>query len=82
MQLAAHFDVVRRITIDHAGVALVNYGGPVVDDDRIDARFQRLYRDEIGPYWPAGRRLVDSDCAGIDSRSPGGGVRAFIREHF
>lgn len=64
--LPAFYAEVRRITIDRAVVALVSYGVPVVDDDRIDARFQRFYRDEIGPYWPPERRLVDSGYADID----------------
>jgi ubiquinone/menaquinone biosynthesis C-methylase UbiE len=34
--------------------------GPSVLDPELDARFQRFYTQEIGPYWPAERRLVDS----------------------
>ncbi|MDH6283175.1 class I SAM-dependent methyltransferase [Prescottella agglutinans] len=64
--LPAFYREVRRITVDHAVVALISYGVLGFDHDRIDARFQRFYRDEIGPYWPAERRLVDSGYADID----------------
>ena len=46
-------------------LALISYG--VLElDPLLDGRFQRFYRDEIGPYWPAERKLVDSGYATID----------------
>lgn len=63
-QLPLFFDEVRRIATRRAVVALLSYGVMALDDD-LDARFQRFYRDEIGPFWPAQRRLVDSGYADI-----------------
>ncbi len=54
----------RRIGAPHAALALVSYGVPRMDED-LGPRFSRFYRDEIGPYWPAERRLVDSGYADL-----------------
>jgi ubiquinone/menaquinone biosynthesis C-methylase UbiE len=57
--LPAFYAEVRRIAADRAVVALISYG--VLDLDRVfQERFSRFYRDEIGPYWPPKRQLVDS----------------------
>jgi len=66
--LPAFYREVRRVAAPGAVLALVSYGvltlgGP---GTAFDARFQRFYRDQIGPYWPPERRLVDSGYAGID----------------
>ena len=50
---------VRRVARDGAAVALVSYGVLWLDG-LAGERFMRFYRDEIGPYWPPERRLVDS----------------------
>lgn len=48
-----------------ARIALVSYGAPELEPELND-RFQRFYRDEIGPYWPAERALVDSGYATVE----------------
>lgn len=55
----------RRIAVPGAVLALITYGTPKCDAV-IDARFQAFYRDEIGPYWPPERRLVETGYADID----------------
>lgn len=54
----------RRIAAPHAVLALVSYGVLRLDEE-LDARFNRFYWDEIGPYWPAERKLVDSGYADL-----------------
>lgn len=56
---------VRRVATPGARVALVSYGAPELEPD-LDDRFQHFYRDEIGPYWPPERALVDSGYATMD----------------
>src|SRR5690606_20541083 len=56
------YDEVRRIGAPHATLALVSYGVLCLDDE-LGARFSRFYWQEIGPYWPAERKLVDSGYA-------------------
>ena len=63
--LPAFYREVRRIGRAGAVLALVSYGVPRMDE-ALDARFQTFYRDEIGPYWPPQRLLVDSGYATID----------------
>src|SRR3546814_16214895 len=47
------------------GLALISYG--VLDrEPALNERFQRFYWDEIGPYWPPERNLVDTGYATID----------------
>jgi SAM-dependent methyltransferase len=69
---AAHwFDIpgfyaeARRIAAPGAVLALISYGvlslGPGLDEV-----FRRFYDDDIGPYWPPERALVDSGYATID----------------
>jgi SAM-dependent methyltransferase len=63
--LPAFYREVRRIAVPGAVVALVSYGvlrlAPPLDE-----RFQTFYRDEIGPYWPPERKLVDTGYATLD----------------
>jgi SAM-dependent methyltransferase len=54
----------RRIATGGAVIALVSYGVLRVDSD-IQERFDRFYGQEIGPYWPPERKLVDNGYAGI-----------------
>ncbi len=63
--LPAFYREVRRIGRPGAVLALVSYG-VLQMDAALDARFQAFYRDEIGPYWPPQRRLVDTGYATID----------------
>jgi SAM-dependent methyltransferase len=63
--LPAFYGEVRRIAVPGAVLALISYG--VLNlEEALDARFQTFYRDEIGPYWPAERKLVDSGYATLD----------------
>lgn len=55
----------RRIATRCAVIALVSYGVAQLEPE-LDARFQSFYAEEIGPYWPPERKLVDSGYANID----------------
>jgi SAM-dependent methyltransferase len=63
--LPAFYREVRRIAVPGAVVALVSYGVLRLEP-ALDRRFQAFYRDEIGPYWPPERKLVDTGYATID----------------
>lgn len=63
--LPAFYRETRRIAAPGGVLALISYG-VVHLEPALDERFQRFYRDEIGPYWPPGRQLVDSGYASID----------------
>lgn len=63
--LPAFYAEARRIAAPGAVLALISYGVLRLDPV-LDQRFQRFYRHEIGPFWPAERKLVDSGYAGID----------------
>ncbi|MFF2082734.1 class I SAM-dependent methyltransferase [Nocardia sp. NPDC058176] len=62
---AAFYAEVRRIAVDRAVLALVSYGVVELEPDLAE-RFHRFYHDEIGPYWPPERRLVDTGYADIE----------------
>ncbi|HWU02655.1 MAG TPA: class I SAM-dependent methyltransferase [Novosphingobium sp.] len=55
---------VRRVAAPGALLALVSYGVPCLDD-AVNERFDRFYTQEIGPYWPPERRMVDEGYANI-----------------
>lgn len=55
---------VRRVAEPMAMVALISYGVTQLEPD-LDARFQSFYHDEVGPYWPAERMMVDTGYANI-----------------
>lgn len=63
--LPAFYAEVRRVAMPGAILALVSYGvlslAPALDE-----RFKKFYWDEIGPYWPPERTLVDTGYATID----------------
>lgn len=63
--LAAFYAEARRLAINGAIIALISYGVPRLDAD-VQERFSRFYYDEIGPYWPPERKLVDSGYADIN----------------
>ncbi|QJP08842.1 class I SAM-dependent methyltransferase [Pseudomonas multiresinivorans] len=56
---------VRRIAEPDAVLALISYGVLHLDGDP-GKRFETFYWQEIGPYWPAERKLVDSGYATLD----------------
>jgi SAM-dependent methyltransferase len=67
--LPAFYREVRRVARPGALLALVGYGVLQLDP-ALDERFQAFYRDEIGPYWPVERKLVDTGYATIDFPFP------------
>jgi SAM-dependent methyltransferase len=56
--LAAYYAEVRRVGRPDAVVALVTYGLVSVAD-AVDPVIHRFYAQDLGPYWPPGRRHVD-----------------------
>jgi len=63
--LPAFYREVRRVGAPGAVVALISYGVLKLEPS-LNGRFQRFYREEIGPYWPPERKLVDSGYATIE----------------
>jgi SAM-dependent methyltransferase len=57
---------VRRVADDGAIIALLSYGVMRLAPSDLQNRFDRFYSDEIGPYWPPERKLVDSGYADIE----------------
>ena len=51
---------VERVTVKGALIALVSYGVLHVEGHEANAIIQRYYRDDAGPYWPAGRAHVEN----------------------
>ena len=66
--LAKFYAAARRVAKPGAVLALISYGVLRFDEQCSDlnARFARFYHQEIGPYWPPERALVDSAYVGID----------------
>jgi SAM-dependent methyltransferase len=62
--LPRFYEEVRRVGARNALLALVTYGVPRLDEE-LDPRFARFYWQEIGPYWPPERRLVDTGYADL-----------------
>ncbi|MFT3662663.1 MAG: class I SAM-dependent methyltransferase [Gordonia sp. (in: high G+C Gram-positive bacteria)] len=63
--LPAFYDEARRIAVDGALLALVTYGVARLEPD-LQARFDRFYTDEVGPYWEPERRHVDNRYADLE----------------
>ena len=55
----------RRVASRGAVIALVSYGVAQFDPD-FSGRFQSFYNDEIGPFWPPERELVDTGYASME----------------
>ncbi|NYT69403.1 class I SAM-dependent methyltransferase [Pusillimonas noertemannii] len=63
--LPSFYQEARRAAAPDGVLALVSYG--VLNlESALNERFQRFYWNEIGPYWPAERKLVDTGYATID----------------
>ena len=58
-QLEQFYREVKRVAAPDGVIALKSYGVLQLDD-QLNKRFLRFYHDEIGPYWPPERRLVDN----------------------
>jgi len=56
--LPAFYAQAQKIAADNAVIALISYGVLRLPAEFQD-RFSRFYHDEIGPYWPPERKLVD-----------------------
>lgn len=63
--LPRFYGEVRRVAAPHAVLALISYGVLCLDGEP-GARFETFYWQEIGPYWPAERQLVDSGYATLE----------------
>jgi len=63
--LPAFYREVRRAGIPGGALALVSYGVLNLEPE-LDERFQKFYWEEIGPYWPAERKLVDTGYKTLD----------------
>lgn len=63
--LPAFYAEARRVLVPGGILALISYGAPRLEAD-LDPGFARFYRQEIGPYWPAERQLVDAGYATLD----------------
>jgi len=63
--LPRFYDEVRRIGREDAIVALISYGVLQLGPAELCERFRHFYRNEIGPYWPPERKLVDTGYADI-----------------
>lgn len=64
--LPAFYDEVRRVAKPGALLALISYGTPFTSEEKLTKRFDEFYWNEIGPYWPPERRLVDEGYRTID----------------
>lgn len=60
--LPAFYAEVRRIAVPGAVLALVSYGVLRLEP-LLDERFRKFYWEDIGPYWPPERTLVDTGYA-------------------
>lgn len=63
--LPRFYSEVRRVAAPGAVLALITYGRQELDDE-LNALFQTFYRDDIGPFWPPERRLVDEGYRTLD----------------
>ena len=63
--LSAFYREVLRVGVPGGVLALISYGVLNLEPELND-RFQKFYWDEIGPYWPPERKLVDTGYATID----------------
>ena len=62
----AFYSEAHRLAAPGAVIALVSYGVLHLDNAALNERFLRFYDDEIGPFWPPERKLVDGGYAGIE----------------
>lgn len=63
--LASFYAEVGRVAVEGGVLALISYGVLRLDTD-LHERFSRFYQEEIGPYWPPERKLVDSGYSTIE----------------
>jgi SAM-dependent methyltransferase len=58
------YEEARRIVKPGGILALFSYGRMEIEAP-CNGRFQQFYAEEIGPYWPAERKLVDNGCRNL-----------------
>lgn len=63
--LPKFYGEVRRIALPAAVLALISYGVLSLEPSLND-RFEYFYQNEIGPYWPPERKLVDTGYSSIE----------------
>jgi SAM-dependent methyltransferase len=63
-ELPRFYAEVQRIAAPGAHLALISYGAPQLDPT-LARRFEAFYAEEIGPWWPAERKRVDSGYADL-----------------
>ena len=59
-QLDRFYDEVRRFARPDALIALISYGVLSFGNDTLDETFMKFYKDDIGPFWPPERVMVDT----------------------
>ncbi|MBU6468446.1 MAG: class I SAM-dependent methyltransferase [Betaproteobacteria bacterium] len=64
-QLDRFYREVNRILKPEAVIALISYGVPTIDSFELNERFKYFYYQDIAPYWPAERKLVDEGYQSI-----------------
>lgn len=67
--LSAFYAEVRRISKPAGILAMISYGVLSLEPE-LDERIRHFYWQEIGAYWPAERKLVDSGYAEMDFPFP------------
>lgn len=63
---AAFFREVQRVLVPSGAVVAWTYGVVHVDEARADEVLGRFYYQEIGPWWPDNRRLVEEGYRSIE----------------
>lgn len=63
--LPAFYEEVRRVAKPEAILVLISYGVLRLEGD-LAVRFEHFYREEVGPFWPQERHMVDNGYAGLD----------------
>ncbi|NVO27937.1 methyltransferase domain-containing protein [Donghicola sp. C2-DW-16] len=63
--LLAFWTEARRVAAPGGIVALISYGVLRLEDEALNARFEEFYYDEIGPFWPPERKMVDDGYRSI-----------------
>lgn len=64
--LPAFWAEAQRVVAPDGIVALISYGVLQLGDVALNDRFRQFYYDEIGPFWPPERKMVDDGYRGID----------------
>ena len=64
-QLDQFYGEVRRLARPDALIALISYGVLRFENETLDQSFMQFYKDDIGPFWPPERVMVDTGYATI-----------------